>query len=214
LSAQHQSPAWPDVLGPPYRRALAFLGSGSASSSISAAESAPRNRRPCNTRSRRSKWNFAANPLCRSDALAGGVTRSHRCTGRTAWHPTHRCWQSRTSNRSRSMSDQQEPSLHKCEIVSQGERLWLVWNSGSGSAIEPPGVEPAASGSPQGASRVYYLFGAATRTLPAMTSGMPLTNSRTFSRIQVAAISLEASASSALSNTRTLMSTSGPPSSK
>ena len=27
---------------------------------------------------------------------------------------------------------------------------------------------------------------AATRTLPAMTSGMPLTNSRTFSRIQVA----------------------------
>jgi hypothetical protein len=54
----------------------------------------------------------------------------------------------------------------------------------------------------------------ATKTAPAMTSGIPFVNSRTWFRIQLAAISLEASASSALSNTRMLMSTSGPPSSK
>src|SRR6516162_5478455 len=54
----------------------------------------------------------------------------------------------------------------------------------------------------------------ATKTLPAMTSGIPFVNSRTLFLIQVAAISLEASASSALSNTLMLMSTSGPPSSK
>ena len=38
----------------------------------------------------------------------------------------------------------------------------------------------------------------ATTTLPAMTSGMPLTNSKTFSRIQLAAVLFEASASLAL----------------
>jgi hypothetical protein len=50
----------------------------------------------------------------------------------------------------------------------------------------------------------------ATRTLPAMTSGMPFTNSKTFALIQLAAISFEANASSALSNTRMLISSSGP----
>ena len=40
---EHQvSPALPDVHGPPSRRALAFLGSGFGGSSVSAAESAPR----------------------------------------------------------------------------------------------------------------------------------------------------------------------------
>ena len=63
------------------------------------------------------------------------------------------------------------------------------------------------------APRWRYLR-SATRTLPAMTSGMPFTNSKTFSLSQLAAVSFEASASSALSNTRMLMSTSGPPSSK
>jgi hypothetical protein len=58
-----------------------------------------------------------------------------------------------------------------------------------------------------------YLF-AATNTSPAMTSGMPFTNSSTLSRIHCAAISLDTSASSALSNTRMLISTSGPPSSR
>ena len=53
-----------------------------------------------------------------------------------------------------------------------------------------------------------------TRTLPAMTSGIPFVNSKTLFLIQFAAISLEASASSALSNTRMLISTSGPPSSR
>jgi hypothetical protein len=51
-------------------------------------------------------------------------------------------------------------------------------------------------------------------TLPAMTSGIPFTNSRTLSLIHSAAMSLEASASSALSNTRMLMRVSCPPSSK
>ena len=61
---------------------------------------------------------------------------------------------------------------------------------------------------------VISYLSTAIKTLPAVTSGIPLTNSRTLFLIQSAATSLEARASSALSKTLILISTSGPPSSK
>ena len=54
----------------------------------------------------------------------------------------------------------------------------------------------------------------AIRVWPTITSGIPLVNSRTLSLTQSAAFSLEANASSALSNMLTVISTSGPPSSR
>ena len=54
----------------------------------------------------------------------------------------------------------------------------------------------------------------AIRALPTMTSGIPLVYSRTLFLTQSAACSLEANASSALSNMLIVISTSGPPSSR
>ena len=54
----------------------------------------------------------------------------------------------------------------------------------------------------------------AIRALPIMTSGIPLVYSRTLFLTQSAGLSLEANASSALSNMLMGISTSGPPSSK
>ena len=54
----------------------------------------------------------------------------------------------------------------------------------------------------------------AIRALPTMTSGIPLVNSRTLFLTQSAAFSLEANASSALSNMLMVISTSRPPSSR
>jgi hypothetical protein len=54
----------------------------------------------------------------------------------------------------------------------------------------------------------------AIRALPIMTSGIPLVNSRTLFLTHSAAVSLEAIASSALSNMLMVISTSGPPSSR
>ena len=57
-------------------------------------------------------------------------------------------------------------------------------------------------------------FTSAIRASPTMTSDIPLVNSRTLFLTQSAAFSLEANASSALSNMLTVISTSGPPSSR
>ena len=59
-----------------------------------------------------------------------------------------------------------------------------------------------------------YYSASAIRALPTMTSGIPLVNSRTLFLTQSAAFSLEANASSALSNMLMVISTSGPPSSR
>ena len=113
------------------------------------------------------------------------------------------------------------PEVLRCFVRSRDidRRMLRRWNRAMRRTSDTLAPSPSATLYPSDIGPLTCREGlcyltSAIRALPTMTSGIPLVYSRTLFLTQSAACSLEANASSALSNMLMVISTSGPPSSR